>query len=871
MVRAFLEDVLRGRRAQGGSSITQQVVKNLVLSPERTLRRKVQEIILARQLSEKLSKEEVLALYLNQIYYGHGRYGCEEAARYFFGKSVRDINLAEAALLAGLPQSPERLSPRKHPDAAKTRQRYVLGQMAEHGYIDLATADRVAAEPIRLAREPASARGTAAEAVDVVGGVLAERLGEHAATESGTTVTTTLDGHLQELARASLERGLEDLDARQGFRGPSGHLTGRPLDVRRYDLVKAHPGGLGDSEIVEGIVTRVEPDPKNVKLGHLYLDAGVRDKGHEALKPPPRPVQPSSRPHQPGKNAGRPPPWPSDEALAAAKEGVEEGVVDLALEPRYSKGTKPLAERFKPGDLVRVRLAPDRPHSEGHPFPLELELGPQAAMVVLDPATHQILALVGGYDFHSGGYDRSLRAMRQPGSAFKPIVYAAAIEAKKITPASIINDAPEVYDLWKPQNYEKEEFRGPVRVRTALAQSINTVAIKVLSDVGLDAARAVATRVGITSPIAPDVGLSLALGSLTVTPLELANAYATFADAGQAAKVDKTSLVSAIGDQKIAPPQLVPGLPPEVAYVMVSLMRSVIDEGTARAAVAGKLHRPVAGKTGTSNGQRDAWFVGFTPDLLAAVWVGFDDMKKLGRGEAGGKTAAPIWADFMLKATAGKPTKDFAQPPGVVVQRIDKATGLLAAPARSQARSTRSSSTAPRPRSRHRPPAKSGAPTSSCCNEVQAVIGRSGSARRRLMCRAKSGSGSRRVRGGPVREAEPLPRSFANRCRPERGLAVFHVDGKADRAAAVLGDQRRLVVAQLLEKLRLGEAGGRLAAGALGLDEVVEDVAEVGVLFFMLDRRGRCGWPRRRASGDRPRRRRGVGRQLLRRGPRGPA
>ncbi|HLK88908.1 MAG TPA: PBP1A family penicillin-binding protein [Polyangia bacterium] len=687
MIRAFLEDVLRGRRAQGGSSITQQVVKNLVLSPERTMRRKVQEIILARQLTEKLSKEEVLALYLNQIYYGHGRYGCEEAARYFFGKSVRDINVAEAALLAGLPQSPERLSPRRHPEAAKTRQRYVLGQMAEHGYIDRATADRLAAEPIRLARESASARGVAAEAVDVVGAVLAEKLGESAATESGTTVTTTLDGHLQELARASLERGLEDLDARQGFRGPSGHLTGKPLDLRRYELVKAHAGGLSDSEIVEGIVTRVEPDPKNVKLGRLYVDAGVREKGHEAMRPPPvqgPTLAPARRPGQPRPKSASVPVvrvhWPSDEALAAAKEGVREGVADLALEPRYGKGTKALAERFKPGDLVRVRYAPDRPHAEGHPLPLALELGPQAAMVVLDPATHQILALVGGYDYHSGGFDRSLRANRQPGSAFKPIVYATAIEAKKITPATIINDAPEVYDLWKPQNYEKEEFRGPVRVRTALAESINTVAIRVLSDVGIDQVRAVAARVGITSPIAPDVGLSLALGSLTVTPLELANAYAAFADGGQAAKVDRASLVSAIGDQKVAPPQLSPGLPPEVAYVMVSLMRSVIDEGTARSAVAGKLHRPVAGKTGTSNGQRDAWFVGFTPDLLAAVWVGFDDMKKLGRGEAGGKTAAPIWADFMAKATAGKPTKDFAQPPGVVVQRIDKATGLLAAP-----------------------------------------------------------------------------------------------------------------------------------------------------------------------------------------------
>ena len=635
MVRAFIEDVLRGRRAQGGSTITQQVVKNLVLSPERTMRRKVQEIILARQLSQKLSKEEVLALYLNQIYYGHGRYGCEEAARYYFGKSVREIDLAEAALLAGLPQSPERLSPRKHPDAAKTRQRYVLGQMAERGYIQRAVADKVAAEPIRLVREPASARGIAAEAIDIVGGVLADKVGEQAALDRGMTVTTTLDAHLQELARTSLERGLEDLDARQGFRGPSGHLTGKALEKKHAELAHAHAKGIRDSEIFEGIVTRLEIDAGNPKGGRLFVDVGAPD----------------------GK----------------------EGMVDFTLETRYGKGPKPLAARFKEGDLVRVRWAGERPRPDEGGLPLALELGPQAAMVVLDPATHQILALVGGYDFHAGGFDRSVRAQRQPGSAFKPIVYAAAVEARKITPATVINDAPEVYDLWKPQNYEKEQFRGPVRVRTALAESINTVAIKVLSEVGIDQVRAVAARVGITSPIAPDVGLSLALGSLTVTPLELANAYATFADGGMAAKVDRTSLVTAIGDQKLAVPQLQPGLPPEVAYVMVSLMRSVIDEGTARSAIAGKLRRPAAGKTGTSNGQRDAWFVGFTPDLLAAVWVGFDDMKKLGRGEAGGKTAAPIWVDFMVKATAGKPTKDFAQPAGVVVQRIDKASGLLAA------------------------------------------------------------------------------------------------------------------------------------------------------------------------------------------------
>jgi len=669
MARAFITNVLRGRAAQGGSTITQQVIKNLLLTPERTRKRKIQEIILARRLSEKLSKEEVLGLYLNQIYYGHGRYGCEEAARYFFGKSIRDVDLAEAALLAGLPQSPERLSPRKHPEAAKARQRYVLGQMADHGFIERKEAERIAAQPIRLARETAAARGVAAEEVDVVARFLSDKMGESAAFEAGTTVSTTLDARLQETARTSLERGIEELDARQGWRGPSGHVTGKMVDVQRRELGKTYQKFLKGSEIVEGIVLRTEKDttsPNNPKLGKLYVDVGA---GVPAHAPPPPPTTAAGTKGKAGQRAKVAPPPPLEPP-------VREGVVDFSLEPRYAKGTKPVAERFKPGDLVRVRLAEDRPHTEDGPLPLALELGPQGAMVVMDPTTREILALVGGYDYHAGGFDRSSRAHRQPGSAFKPVIYGAAVEARRITPATILNDAPEVYELWKPQNYEKEEFRGPVRVRTALANSINTVAIKVLSDVGLDQARAFATRVGVTTPIASDVGLSLALGSLVVTPVELANVYATFASGGI---VGPPISIRAVGGEALPAPQLAPTLKPEVAYVMVSLMRSVIDEGTAHAAIAGKLRRPAAGKTGTSNGQRDAWFIGFTPDLLCAVWVGYDDMKKLGRGDTGGKTAAPIWADFMAKATAGRPTKDFAQPPGIVVQRIDKASGLLAA------------------------------------------------------------------------------------------------------------------------------------------------------------------------------------------------
>jgi len=268
--------------------------------------------------------------------------------------------------------------------------------------------------------------------------------------------------------------------------------------------------------------------------------------------------------------------------------------------------------------------------------------------------------------------------MRSPGSGFKPVLYAAALESKRFTAASIVNDSPDVYADWKPQNYEKEEFRGPVRLRVALAHSINTVAIKVLDQVGIPAVKDMASRVGITSTIPDDVGKALALGAFEVHPLEMANAYATFATGGLRGT---PQLVLKVGDEAITPPAPTATVPPTVAYVVVSMMRSVVTEGTAAAAGA-KLHRPAAGKTGTSNASRDAWFIGFTPDLLAAVWVGFDDQHKLGRGEAGAKTALPIWTEFMIKALAGQPVRDFAQPPGIVVQRVDKATGLLPAPGR---------------------------------------------------------------------------------------------------------------------------------------------------------------------------------------------
>ncbi len=671
MVRAFVENVIRRKFAQGASTITQQVVKQLLLSPEKTMRRKVQEIILARRLSQHFSKEEVLALYLNQMYFGHGRYGVEEAARYFFGKSISEVELGEAAMLAGVLQSPERLSPYKHPDAAKKRQIYVLSQMAKLEYIYEDVAKKVAAQPIAVILEGSSAPSVAPEAIDSVRKQLEAKFGADKIAGLGAEVKTTIDWKLQLLARQALERGLEEVDQRHGFRGPLARLSGVKLERKRAELVaertkmvaetkggeagggKAEtPSGgkpgkdkkkraerkvarikpVGENEKVEGIVEKVETnpdDPKQVKLV-VFLGDGQGTSG--------------------------------------------EGVVDLAAEPRYTLGSKPIAERFQPGDLVRVRLAPERkPDGEGRRA-LALELGPQAAMVVLDPARKEVLALVGGYGYRVGGFDRSQRARRQPGSSFKPFVYAAAIDSKRYTAASIVNDTPEVFSSlgWKPQNHDKNHFRGPVRLRVALADSINTVAVKLLSDVGMGPVRELAAAAGIVSPL-PEFDLSLALGTATVTPIEMANAYATIADGGL---FGETRLITAFGDEPVPAPDLRQAIRPETAYVMVSIMRSVVESGTARAAAA-KLQRPAAGKTGTSDDVRDAWFVGFTPELLAAVWVGFDEKRVLGRGEEGARTALPIWLDFMTKALQGRPISDFEQPAGVVVTRIDPATGLL--------------------------------------------------------------------------------------------------------------------------------------------------------------------------------------------------
>jgi penicillin-binding protein 1A len=649
MLRAIVNDLKPGAHLQGASTLTQQLVRNLLLKTNaRTAKRKIQELILSRRIETALTKDEILALYLNQIELPYSRFGIEEAARFYFGKGIREVDAGEAALLASLFKGGN-IDPLKHAERAKERQRYVLSQMVRYGHLSAAEADKFAKAPIKLVKSAAPYLGSAPEYVDEVKKTLVERYGQKKLPYLGLSVYTRCDAKIQKLARESVEKGLVELDARQGNRKPL-HRLSKPAEQKKWHdrLEKEFPSEPGLGKVVEGLITQLSD---------------------------------------------------ADPASAIVDLGGTSGTLPLpASVDRYNPKAQKPSERFAAGDVVRVRvLEPGKGHADGKPV-LGLELGPQAAMVVIEPTSRDVLALVGGYGFRAGAFDRAVDAKRQPGSAFKPILYAAALDTGRFTAASVLVDGPQVYTSpgmapWKPKNSEKEEFLGPVRLRVALAKSLNTVASQ-LMDVereGVDPNVVVtlAKSLGIESPLAPNP--SLALGTSEVRPLELTNAYASIAAGGrhraprfiERVVTPKGGIVS---DEGVPLPDVpepdqaeTQALRPEVAFVVTSMMSSVIESGTA-ASAKGKLGRPAAGKTGTTNSHKDAWFVGFTADLATGVWVGYDDMRELGHGEQGARAALPIWVSLMTLAHNGLPPRPFGQPPGLVSAKIDPASGLLAAP-----------------------------------------------------------------------------------------------------------------------------------------------------------------------------------------------
>jgi penicillin-binding protein 1A len=638
ITRAFIKNLEAGTIVQGGSTITQQVTKSFLLTPEKSYTRKMKEAILAYRIEGAFSKDEILFLYLNQIYLGHGAYGVEAAAENYFGKTARDMNLAECAMLAGLPQAPSRYSPFKHPDRAKQRQIYVLNRMVGEGYIN----DTEATEAINTELDIRPRRNWYIEEVpfytEYVRQYIEKKYGTDALYTEGLQIHTAVDIGMQEIARQELNKGLLALDKRQGYRGPLQHLAPEAIEAFVQELQKKWAEDAPQKgQTVTGVVVQVDDADKTVtvRLGDGQGVIGLADMDW-ARQPDP----------------------------------------EIAY---HAKMIKRPSEALRSGDAVQVRLKDRREDSGSWNLALEQTPKAQGALLCIQAETGYVRTMVGGRDFRDNQFNRALQSRRQPGSAFKPIIYAAAID-KGYTPATVVIDSPIVFKdvaqdfTWKPKNYG-EKFHGPTLLRKALAKSRNVITIKLVQDIGLDYVMDYARKLGITSPMNRD--LSLALGSSGVSLLELVGAYSVFTNHGYRVA---PCFVTRVFDRNGNELERFTALEERVidastAFIVTSMLESVVQEGTGWRARA--LNRPVAGKTGTTNDLYDAWFMGFTPQYTAGVWVGFDEEASLGEHETGSKAASPIWVGFMERILADKPAPAFEVPEGVVFADIDAKTGLL--------------------------------------------------------------------------------------------------------------------------------------------------------------------------------------------------
>jgi penicillin-binding protein 1A len=628
MLRAMVVNLRSRRTRQGGSTITQQVVKNILLDPERSVRRKIREVILARKLEQQISKDEILELYMNHIYFGHGRYGIEEAARYYFGKPAREVTLAEAAVLAGLPAGPELYSPRHDMTRAENRRGFVLAQMLDKGFIDQRQHDAAMAEPITLAPAVEPQGQLAPEVVELVKHTLKEAVGA-TPKKGGYTITTTIDPKLEAAARKAVRDNLAAYDKRYRLTGPFNPPLNASANKRKAKPAEKPFEGtprFADHKVLVGVVT------------------ATRDA----------------------------------EGLIDLRVGTVTGAAKLADYERYNPQHLPPSQFAPEGTLLRVSLlAPADGPAAAAKVPLRLELGPEGALVALDVRTREVLALVGSEEALSGGLDRATSAHRQPGSSFKPFVYSYGLYSRRFTPASMLDTDPGTLNGYRPSNFEDSDGTAPMRLREALAHSVNVAAVHVLEEVGPANVVAWANALGIQSKLGPD--LSLALGSYEVTPWEMAVAYATFASGGiYQPPVLVTRIVGPDGAEIPLParPPARRALGEAEAYLTTSLLTSVIDHGTGAAARA--LGRPVAGKTGTSNQAKDAWFVGYSTDIVCATWTGYDDGRSLGAREQGATAALPAWVGFMKAAHEKRPVTEFPRPSGIVPVRIDPKNGLRA-------------------------------------------------------------------------------------------------------------------------------------------------------------------------------------------------
>jgi penicillin-binding protein 1A len=662
LLRAVLinaENIGTGKRPVGASTITQQVAKNFLLSSRQTYDRKIREMILAFRIEQAYSKDRILELYLNEIFFGLGAYGVAGAALTYFDKSVNELTVAEAAYLAALPKGPSNYHPFKHADRAIERRNWVIGQMVENGYVDAAEGEKAKAEPLGVTPRRGGNYLFAGEYfTEEVRRELIARYGENALYEGGLSVRTTLDPKLQLIARRAMQNGLEKYDRLRGYRGPK-----TSIDVS------------GDWGVPLGEVDGLNDVPE-------WRLAVVLEAADDSLKI-------GLQPHR--KVSG---------ALGDDRETGTIAQDDMSWAMRHIVDGKRLKAKtpgdvLKPGDVIYVQKI------EGKEGAYELRQVPQVngGLVAMDPHTGRVLAMVGGFSFSASQFNRATQAMRQPGSSFKPIVYAAALD-NGYTPASVVMDAPITIQIgtssWTPKNYDGKSV-GPATLRSGIEKSRNLMTVRLANDMGMKLVAEYAERFGVYDKMDPYIAMSLGSGETTV--MRMVSAYSVMANGGLQIK---PSLIDRIQDrygktvykhdertcegcnaeswQDQPEPELVDNseqvLDPMTAYQITSMMEGVVQRGTGY--TVSELGRPIAGKTGTTNDEKDAWFIGFTPNLVVGLYIGYDTPKGLGHGSTGGGLAAPVFKDFMKEALEGTPVVDFQVPEGMKMIAINRKTGMRA-------------------------------------------------------------------------------------------------------------------------------------------------------------------------------------------------
>lgn len=649
--RAFLINLQSGTKRQGGSTITQQVIKRLLLTPERSYERKIKEAILAYRLERYLSKDEILTIYLNQTFLGANAYGVEAAARTYFGKHAKELTLAECALIAGLPQAPSRYNPYLNRDAAVGRQHYVLRRLRELSWITEAEYDEAMRQPLvfRSMSPDIGREGgwyleeVRRQLIDLFNEEKARAMGlnlplygEEAIYQLGLTVRTAMDPKEQKAADTALRQGLERLDHLHGWRGPVERIPADKLEKRLADA-EFDPTDLLNGAWAKAIVTQITDKGLEVRLGPYSGFIDVKNMS-----------------------------WARRSGMRLNKQfnvGDVVWVSGLGADARSS---------YDPSAVL-----PDKP------IRLALQSVPelQGALVSIEPQTGDVVAMCGGYSSQDSQFNRATQARRQPGSSFKSIVYSAALD-KGFTPATIVLDAPVVQfmdsgDVWRPKNYEKS-FKGPLLLRTALALSRNLCTIRVTQQIGVSAVIERAKDLELEADF-PEV-LPVSLGAVEVSPLNLTQAYTAFANGGMVSKARFILSVKNFWGETLYEPQpdLRDAISPQNAYLMASMLKDVVSSGTGgKASVLG---RPVGGKTGTSNDEKDAWFIGITPYLVTGVYVGYDQARSMGRMGSGSSSALPIFVDYAKAVFPAYPPDDFTVPDGITFAQVDSVTGHLAGP-----------------------------------------------------------------------------------------------------------------------------------------------------------------------------------------------